>query len=183
MKFLVTNSSLRHPSKLLVVGVSMASKRLMVPKNLRALYQLIRKYPGVSTPSIIEMIKDDRRFDSEMRTADAISDMIAELRLMVESGFAPNVVKRALEVHDRMSKAGIGDAFRYIVRSVERGEYFGIRDIQRDLGRMSNSFQRKFNSRIEYISKDFPEVGEVYNSWLRLRYISNPIVQLNLAEW
>jgi len=154
-----------------------------VPKHLRALYQLIRKYPGVSSFSIVEMTQNDGRFSDEMRNEQSVSQMMFELRDIVEDGGAPGAVNRALAVHDRLALAGLGDAYRYLVRSVERGEYFGIGDIQQELGRMSNSFQRKFNARIEYISADYPEVEEIYNSWLQLRYISNPIVRLNLAEW
>lgn len=168
---------------LVITALYMANRGISVPRNIRALYQLIRKYPGVTSSLIVEMIQTDRRFDTEMRSEQSIAKMMIELRELVDSEVAPEAVCRALEVHDRMSKAGLGDAFRYIVRSVEMGEYFGIREIQRDLGRMSNSFQRKFNSRIAYICDDFPEVQEIYDSWLRLRYMSNPIVKLNLAEW
>jgi hypothetical protein len=161
----------------------MGGRRSEVPKHLRALYQLIRKYPGVSSFSIVEMTQNDGRFSDEMRNEQSVSQMMFELRNIVEDGGAPGVVNRALAVHDRLALAGLGDAYRYLVRSVERGEYFGIGDIQQELGRMSNSFQRKFNARIEYISADYPEVEEIYNSWLQLRYISNPIVRLNLAEW
>jgi len=161
----------------------MGGRRSEVPKHLRALYQLIRKYPGVSSFSIIEMTQNDGRFSDEMRNEQSVSQMMFELRDIVEDGGAPGAVNRALAVHDRLALAGLGDAYRYLVRSVERGEYFGIGDIQQELGRMSNSFQRKFNARIEYISADYPEVEEIYNSWLQLRYISNPIVRLNLAEW
>jgi hypothetical protein len=161
----------------------MGGRRSEVPKHLRALYQLIRKYPGVSSFSIIEMTHNDGRFSDEMRNEQSVSQMMFELRDIVEDGGAPGTVNRALVVHDRLALAGLGDAYRYLVRSVERGEYFGIGDIQQELGRMSNSFQRKFNARIEYISADYPEVEEIYNSWLELRYISNPIVRLNLAEW
>jgi hypothetical protein len=163
--------------------VAMGGRRSEVPKHLRALYQLIRKYPGVSSFSIVEMTQNDGRFSDEMRNEQSVSQMMFELRDIVEDGGAPGAVNRALAVHDRLALAGLGDAYRYLVRSVERGEYFGIRDIQQELGRMSNSFQRKFNARIEYISADYPEVEEIYNSWLQLRYISNPIVRLNLAEW
>ena len=162
---------------------AMGGRRSEVPKHLRALYQLIRKYPGVSSFSIIEMTQNDGRFSDEMRNEQSVSQMMFELRDIVEDGGAPGAVNRALAVHDRLALAGLGDADRYLVRSVERGEYFGIGDIQQELGRMSNSFQRKFNARIEYISADYPEVEEIYNSWLQLRYISNPIVRLNLAEW
>lgn len=162
---------------------AMGGRRSEVPKHLRALYQLIRKYPGVSSFSIIEMTQNDGRFSDEMRNEQSVSQMMFELRDIVEDGGAPGAVNRALAVHDRLALAGLGDAYRYLVRSVERGEYFGIGDIQQELGRMSNSFQRKFNARIEYISADYPEVEEIYNSWLQLRYISNPIVRLNLAEW
>lgn len=162
---------------------AMGGRRSEVPKHLRALYQLIRKYPGVSSFSIVEMTQNDGRFSDEMRNEQSVSQMMFELRNIVEDGGAPGVVNRALAVHDRLALAGLGDAYRYLVRSVERGEYFGIGDIQQELGRMSNSFQRKFNARIEYISADYPEVEEIYNSWLQLRYISNPIVRLNLAEW
>jgi hypothetical protein len=161
----------------------MGGRRSEVPKHLRALYQLIRKYPGVSSFSIVEMTQNDGRFSDEMRNEQSVSQMMFELRDIVEEGGAPGAVNRALAVHDRLALAGLGDAYRYLVRSVERGEYFGIGDIQQELGRMSNSFQRKFNARIEYISADYPEVEEIYNSWLQLRYISNPIVRLNLAEW
>jgi hypothetical protein len=161
----------------------MGGRRSEVPKHLRALYQLIRKYPGVSSFSIVEMTQNDGRFSDEMRNEQSVSQMMFELRDIVEDGGAPGAVNRALAVHDRLALAGLGDAYRYLVRSVERGEYFGIGDIQQELGRMSNSFQRKFNARIEYISADYPEVEEIYNSWLQLRYISNPIVRLNLAEW
>ena len=161
----------------------MVARRSVVPQHLRAMYQLIRKYPGVSSFSIVEMTQNDGRFSDEMRSEQSISQMMHELRIIVDGGSAPGVVSRALAVHDRLALAGLGDAYRYLVRSVERGEYFGIGDIQQELGRMSNSFQRKFNARIEYISADYPEVGEIYNSWLRLRYISNPIVRLNLSEW
>ena len=161
----------------------MVARRSEVPQHLRAMYQLIRKYPGVSSFSIVEMTQNDGRFSDEMRSEQSISQMMHELRIIVDGGGAPGVVSRALAVHDRLALAGLGDAYRYLVRSVERGEYFGIGDIQQELGRMSNSFQRKFNARIEYISADYPEVGEIYNSWLRLRYISNPIVRLNLSEW
>jgi hypothetical protein len=163
--------------------MSMGGRRTEVPRHLRALYQLIRKYPGVSSFSIIEMTHNDERFSVEMRNEQSVSQMMIELREIVEEGGAPMAVGRALAVHDRLALAGLGDAYRYLVRSVEHGEYFGIGDIQQELGRMSNSFQRKFNARIEYISKDYPEVGKVYNSWLRLRYINNPIVRMNLAEW
>ena len=129
------------------------------------------------------MTQNDGRFSDEMRNEQSVSQMMFELRDIVEDGGAPGAVNRALAVHDRLALAGLGDAYRYLVRSVERGEYFGIGDIQQELGRMSNSFQRKFNARIEYISADYPEVEEIYNSWLELRYISNPIVRLNLAEW
>ena len=162
---------------------AMGGRRSEVPKHLRALYQLIRKYPGVSSFSIIEMTQNDGRFSDEMRNEQSVSQMMFKLRDIVEDGGAPGAVNRALAVHDRLALAGLGDAYRYLVRSVERGEYFGIGDIQQELGRMSNSFQRKFNARIEYISADYPEVEEIYNSWLQLRYISNPIVRLNLAEW
>lgn len=162
---------------------TMGGRRSEVPKHLRALYQLIRKYPGVSSFSIVEMTQNDGRFSDEMRNEQSVSQMMFELRDIVEDGGAPGAVNRALAVHDRLALAGLGDAYRYLVRSVERGEYFGIGDIQQELGRMSNSFQRKFNARIEYISADYPEVEEIYNSWLQLRYISNPIVRLNLAEW
>ena len=162
---------------------AMGGRRSEVPKHLRALYQLIRKYPGVSSFSIVEMTQNDGRFSDEMRNEQSVSQMMFELRDIVEDGGAPGAVNRALAVHDRLALAGLGDAYRYLVRSVERGEYFGIGDIQQELGRMSNSFQRKFNARIEYISSDYPEVEEIYNSWLQLRYISNPIVRLNLAEW
>lgn len=162
---------------------AMGGRRSEVPKHLRALYQLIRKYPGVSSFSIVEMTQNDGRFSDEMRNEQSVSQMMFELRDIVEDGGAPGAVNRALAVHDRLALAGLGDAYRYLVRSVERGEYFGIGDIQQELGRMSNSFQRKFNARIEYISADYPEVEEIYNSWLQLRYISNPIVRLNLAEW
>ncbi len=162
---------------------AMGGRRSEVPKHLRALYQLIRKYPGVSSFSIVEMTQNDGRFSDEMRNEQSVSQMMFELRDIVEDGGAPGAVNRALAVHDRLALAGLGDAYRYLVRSVERGEYFGIGDIQQELGRMSNSFQRKFNARIEYISADYPEVEEIYNSWLELRYISNPIVRLNLAEW
>lgn len=162
---------------------AMGGRRSEVPKHLRALYQLIRKYPGVSSFSIVEMTQNDGRFSDEMRNEQSVSKMMFELRDIVEDGGAPGAVNRALAVHDRLALAGLGDAYRYLVRSVERGEYFGIGDIQQELGRMSNSFQRKFNARIEYISADYPEVEEIYNSWLQLRYISNPIVRLNLAEW
>ena len=161
----------------------MGGRRSEVPKHLRALYQLIRKYPGVSSFSIVEMTQNDGRFSDEMRNEQSVSQMMFELRDIVEDGGAPGAVNRALAVHDRLALAGLGDAYRYLVRSVERGEYFGIGDIQQELGRMSNSFQRKFNARIEYISADYPEVEEIYNSWLQLRYISNPIVRLNLVEW
>ena len=163
--------------------MSMGGRRTEVPRHLRALYQLIRKYPGVSSFSIVEMTHNDERFSVEMRNEQSVSQMMIELREIVEEGGAPMAVGRALAVHDRLALAGLGDAYRYLVRSVEHGEYFGIGDIQQELGRMSNSFQRKFNARIEYISKDYPEVGKVYNSWLRLRYINNPIVRMNLAEW
>ena len=125
----------------------------------------------------------DKRFEAEMRNEENVTEMMCELRSIVESGSAPSVVVRALAVHERMASAGLGDAFRYLVRSVELGEYMGIREIQVELGRMSNSFQRKFNSRMENVATDFPEVNEIYDSWLRLRYINNPIVRLNLAEW
>ncbi len=161
----------------------MVARRSEVPQHLRAMYQLIRKYPGVSSFSIVEMTQNDGRFGDEMRNEQSISQMMLELRIIVDAGGAPGAVSRALAVHDRLALAGLGDAYRYLVRSVERGEYFGIGDIQQELGRMSNSFQRKFNARIEYISADYPEVEEIYNSWLRLRYISNPIVRLNLSEW
>lgn len=154
-----------------------------MPKHLRALYQLIRKYPGVSSFSIVEMTQNDDRFSDQMRNEQSVSKMMIELREIVVEGGAPLSVGRALAVHDRLALAGLGDAYRYLVRSVELGEYFGIGDIQQELGRMSNSFQRKFNARIEYISEDYPEVEKIYNSWLRLRYINNPIVRMNLAEW
>jgi hypothetical protein len=178
-----TNGSLRHPLSYLVNWSIMVGKRSAVPKHLRALYQLIRKYPGVSCASIVEMTTLDKRFEAEMRNEEKVTEMMCELRSIVKSGNAPRVVARALTVHERMASAGLGDAFRYLVRSVELGEYMGIREIQVELGRMSNSFQRKFNSRMENVATDFPEVSEIYNSWLRLRYINNPIVRLNLAEW
>lgn len=161
----------------------MPARRGRVPAHLRAIYQLLRKYPGVSNQAILEMTSGDDRLSMEMDALDSIGDLVSELRQLVVIGEAPEVVGRTLRVHDRMSRAGLGDAFRYIVRSVERGEYFGLREIQTHLGRGSNSFQRKFNTRISEIAPQYPEIGEVYNSWLRLRYMSNPIVQLNLEEW
>lgn len=167
----------------------MSPRRNRIPPHLRAAYQLIRKYPGVSNNSISEMMQNDERVEKIIDEERHASSMLSELRELVEDGEAPAVVSRALEIHDRMSRAGLGDGFRYIVRSVERGDYIGVKDIQFELGRYSNSFQKKFNARLTSVAEEYDEIMHIYQEWLRLRYFTNPIVQKNLpknpslAEW
>ena len=167
----------------------MSPRRNRVPPHLRAVYQLIRKYPGVSNSRIVEMMKGDERVIDYISEELLAVSMLTELRNMVAENNAPSIVSRSLEIHDRMARAGLGDGFRYIVRSVEHGDYIGVKDIQNELQRYSNSFQKKFNARLATISHEFVEIDDVYQEWLRLRYISNPIVQKNLsnnpalAEW
>lgn len=160
-------------------------RRNPIPAPLRVLYQLIRKYPGVSTPRIIEMTSTDPRLDGDVWTAQQVTSQLRELRTWVESGRAPDEVRRALSVHDRMGRAGLGDAFRYLVRAVERGEYCGLVEIQGALGTRSASFQRKFNTRLPRLADEMPEVHGIWKAWLDLRHRSNPIVRLHAIadEW
>ena len=154
-----------------------------IPAPLRVLYQLIRKYPGVSTPRIVEMTTADDRLEGTGWSSASVNTQLRELRDWVASGRAPTEVARAVEVHDMMSRSGLGDAFRYLVRAVEREEYYGLVDIQEALGQKSASFQRKFNTRLPILADTLPEVDEIWRRWLELRYISNPIVKLHRGEW
>ena len=162
---------------------------MVIPKSkispeLRAIYQLIRKYPGISTHSMNEMMKGDNRVPIDYKSEDGMLKLLSLLRDKSKLKDCPNVVKRALYVHECMIRAGLGDGFRYIVRSVERGEYFGIKEIQNSLEINSNSFQKKFNRRLKRIATEFQEISEVHTSWLRLRHMNNPIVRLhNNDDW
>ena len=169
------------------VRIDVANRKLgsrnKVPAELRAIYQLVRKYPGVSNKGMVEMTNNDERIPNDLSHEEGVNRLLKALRKHAEQGTTPPVVSRAIMVHDRMRSSGLGDAFRYLVRSVERGDYFGLRDIQNELGTNSNSFQKKFNNRIPKLADEIPEVGEVYNAWLHLRYENNPIVQLHAEEW
>ena len=157
--------------------------RTKVPAELRAIYQLVRKYPGVTNRGMVEMTTNDDRIPDELSTEEGVNRLLKSLRRHANKGDTPSVVSRSILVHDKVRSSGLGDAFRYLVRSVERGEYFGLREIQRELGNNSNSFQKKFNNRIIRLSKEVQEVKQVYNSWLVLRYENNPIVQMHAEEW
>ena len=160
-----------------------STHKAKIPGELRAIYQLIRKYPGVSNRGIVEMTDNDERIPTILSGETGVNTLLNSLRQEVYVGEAPGVVSRALHVHDMVRSSGIGDAFRYLVRSVERGDYFGLRDIPKELGRNTNSFQKKFNNRIEVLADEIPEVDEIYQAWLRLRYENNPIVQMHAEEW
>jgi|ETNmetMinimDraft_23_1059889.scaffolds.fasta_scaffold94322_2 hypothetical protein len=154
-----------------------------IPAELRAIYQLLRKYPGVSNRGMVEMTSNDERIPDELSTEDGVNRLLKSLRRHASEGSTPSVVSHSIMVHDKVRSSGLGDAFRYLVRSVERGEYFGLREIQTELGHNSNSFQKKFNNRITRLANEFSEISEVYNAWLRLRYENNPIVQMHAEEW
>lgn len=159
------------------------SSRTKVPAELRAIYQLVRKYPGVTNRGMVEMTTNDDRIPDDLSTEEGVNRLLKSLRRHANKGDTPAVVSRSIMVHDKVRSSGLGDAFRYLVRSVERGEYFGLREIQRELGSNSNSFQKKFNNRIIRLSKELQEVEQVYDAWLLLRYESNPIVQMHAEEW
>jgi len=159
------------------------SSRTKVPAELRAIYQLVRKYPGVTNRGMVEMTTNDDRIPDDLSTEEGVNRLLKSLRRHANKGDTPAVVSRSIMVHDKVRSSGLGDAFRYLVRSVERGEYFGLREIQRELGHNSNSFQKKFNNRIIRLSKELQEVEQVYNAWLLLRYENNPIVQMHAEEW
>ena len=169
------------------LSIHMSNRRfghkMKVSSELRAVYQLIRKYPGVSNKGIVEMTNKDERIPRSLSGEEGVNLILKKLRTEVSLGKAPPVVERSIIVHDRVRGAGLGDAFRYLVRSVERGDYFGLREIQKELGRNSNSFQKKFNNRIPALAKEIPEVNEIYQAWLRLRYENNPIVAMHVEEW
>lgn len=157
--------------------------RTKIPAELRAIYQLVRKYPGVSNRGMVEMTNNDERIPDELSDEKGVNRLLKSLRRHADEGSTPTVVSHSIMVHDKVRSSGLGDAFRYLVRSVERGVYFGLREIQIELGSNSNSFQKKFNNRITRLAKELPEVSEVYNAWLRLRYENNPIVQMHAEEW
>lgn len=159
------------------------SSRTKVPAELRAIYQLVRKYPGVTNRGMVEMTTNDDRIPDDLSTEEGVNRLLKSLRRHADKGDTPAVVSRSIMVHDKVRSSGLGDAFRYLVRSVERGVYFGLREIQRELGNNSNSFQKKFNNRIIRLSKELQEVEQVYNAWLLLRYENNPIVQMHAEEW
>ncbi len=159
------------------------SSRTKVPAELRAIYQLVRKYPGVTNRGMVEMTTNDDRIPDDLSTEEGVNRLLKSLRRHADKGDTPAVVSRSILVHDKVRSSGLGDAFRYLVRSVERGVYFGLREIQRELGNNSNSFQKKFNNRIIRLSKELQEVEQVYNAWLLLRYENNPIVQMHAEEW
>ena len=157
--------------------------KVKISSELRAVYQLIRKYPGVSNKSIVEMTSKDERIPDPLSDEEGVNRILKRLRIESSLGNVPSVVERALMVHDKIRGSGLGDAFRYLVRSVERGDYFGLREIQKELGRNSNSFQKKFNNRIPALAGEIPEIDNIYKAWLRLRYESNPIVAMHIEEW
>jgi len=132
---------------------------------------------------MVEMTTNDDRIPDDLSTEEGVNRLLKSLRRHANKGDTPAVVSRSIMVHDKVRSSGLGDAFRYLVRSVERGEYFGLREIQRELGSNSNSFQKKFNNRIIRLSKELQEVEQVYNAWLLLRYENNPIVQMHAEEW
>ena len=161
---------------------------IVLPKSkispeLRAIYQLIRKYPGISTQSMSQMVQEDKRVPIENKSESGMLRLLLSLRKKAKSDECPQVVIRALDIHDCMMRAGLGDGFRYIVRSVERGKYFGIKEIQSALEINSNSFQKKFNRRLIKIAAKYKEIEQMHKSWLRLRYMNNPIVQMHSDEW
>mgnify|MGYP006143612567 CR=1 FL=1 len=157
--------------------------KMKISSELRAVYQLIRKYPGVSNKGIVEMTNKDERIPDFLSDEEGVNRILKKLRTEAALGNVPSAVERSLMVHDRIRGAGLGDAFRYLVRSVERGDYFGLREIQKELGRNSNSFQKKFNNRIPILAGEIPEIDEIYQAWLRLRYENNPIVAMHVEEW
>jgi len=132
---------------------------------------------------MVEMTTNDDRIPDDLSTEEGVNRLLKSLRRHADKGDTPAVVSRSILVHDKVRSSGLGDAFRYLVRSVERGVYFGLREIQRELGNNSNSFQKKFNNRIIRLSKELQEVEQVYNAWLLLRYENNPIVQMHAEEW
>ena len=94
-----------------LVRIDVANRKLgtrnKVPAELRAIYQLVRKYPGVSNKGMVEMTNNDERIPNDLSDEEGVNRLLKALRKHAEQGSTPTVVSRAIMVHDRMRSSGL----------------------------------------------------------------------------